>query len=1186
MESAFRLIAIRFLLAFVVLALSVGAFAQGGTGELTGLVTDPTGAVVSGAQINLINSATGEKRTTSTTPAGVYRFSALPIVGTYTLDVSQKGFKAVKVAGIIVSTGTTVTHDVKLEVGAAGETITVEAGAELVQTSESAISTLVDRSVWQNIPLENRSQNVFIELSAGAVPDAQAGSTRGAAVNGARGGTGNYLVDGMDNNEQGQGGRGQIGFDPGGASTSISPDAIQEFRLITNSFSAEYGKAGGFVTDTVLRAGTNAWHGSLFEYNRVQALAAQHFFSHPYWGGTPDSLVRNQFGGAIGGPVMKDKSFFFFTMEFNRLRSAAPITATSTTQQYLDFVNSGGLQTWAESSTSGLCNNQAFLDNYFGDGSLNSGGTATPCTGAFGSTESTLGSSALGPIFQKLASVGPFPLATNANTFSSAGAGFYTGTTDADGNPVVIYPVPVYGTVQLSDPTHLNEYRISGKYDYKLTNNDQLSAIYLLQNANSGSPYDGGGNTVGPAYINDGRGQTVGVTWNHTFSPTVLNSFRMGFLRHRSDYPPATPGLLGIPMILTWYDPMTVGFGLYAGLPQYFTENQFQYQDSLSFVRGKHSFRTGAEYRRTRNGSSFYNDTFGTFYPYGIEDLATDLAFTDQADLALTGELSNGSVNYASAAVNPATGGLPEVYRGYRANEFAAYFQDDWRIHPRLTLNWGLRWEYFGPPHNYKPNIDSNFYFGTPVTPIQTTSNNPFFPGSSPFYASVSTATFQVRNNEIWNKDTNNFGPRLGFSWDVFGTQKFVLRAGAGVMYDRIYNNVFENIRFNPPYFADNQIGPGYNGVPVGALATPGLYTVPFTSTGSFAGGYSALPNPRHMDQNMVTPYYEQFHLGTQWELLKGYMLETDYVGTFGHKLVGYRDINTFDGRVACPTTSAPFTSGPCFNAGYVDGLSTKRISPIIGADNYRSNSYASNYHAVQATLRKNYTNGVGFNVNYTYSKALDYLSDVFNARAGGARPTDSMNPKLDYGLADFDMKHRFVGTISYELPFMKNNRWVGGWTVNTLFSVQSGVPFSPYSSSSRYDLNKDGINTDRIVYVGSGKPMNSVTGNSSPATGYFNTADWKRYVCPTSVNQGLWCSAPIGRGTLISPGYRNVDLGVSKKFKITEHSALQLQANFFNVLNHPNFEVPTFNSSSPTFGTSTSTFDPRITQLAVRLDF
>src|ERR1700678_1403622 len=265
MVSAFRNTWIGFLLAFMVLALGVGAFAQGGQGELTGQVTDSTGALVSGVEVKLTQTATGEVRTTVTTPAGTYNFPALPIVGTYSLEITAKGFKSVKVQNVVATVGQTTTRDIKLEVGAATEQVTVEAGAQMVQTEDTALSENIDRRVWQDMPLEDRSSNEFIGLLAGAEPAANAmlGTDRGAAVNGTRSGSGNYMVEGFDNNDQGLGGGGAIGTGPGGANTSISPDAIEEYRVIDTP-SAEYGKAGGFVTDTVLKGGTNQWHGSLY----------------------------------------------------------------------------------------------------------------------------------------------------------------------------------------------------------------------------------------------------------------------------------------------------------------------------------------------------------------------------------------------------------------------------------------------------------------------------------------------------------------------------------------------------------------------------------------------------------------------------------------------------------------------------------------------------------------------------------------------------------------------------------------------------------------------------------------------------------------------------------------------------------------------------------------------------------
>jgi hypothetical protein len=340
MEYAFRSTLVRVLMVLAVLAsFAVMSSAQAGTGELAGEVTDPTGALVVGAQVTLSNSATGEQRTALTTSAGSYRFVALPVVGSYTLEIAAKSFKGYKISDVVISVGVVTRHDAKLELGAEAETVTVEAGAQLVQTEDSATSQLIDRRVWEQMPLEARNANDFINLVAGSVPEQIAGGTfRGASVNGTRTGTGNYQIEGVDNNEQGQGGVAICGTQcgQGGANTSISPDAIEEYRVITHDFNAEYGKAGGFVTDTVLKGGTNKWHGSLFEYNRLQALTSNDWFSNNAH--IRDHLVRNQFGGSVGGPIVRDKTFFFATVEAHRLRQSSPVNGTSMTQQFYDFV--------------------------------------------------------------------------------------------------------------------------------------------------------------------------------------------------------------------------------------------------------------------------------------------------------------------------------------------------------------------------------------------------------------------------------------------------------------------------------------------------------------------------------------------------------------------------------------------------------------------------------------------------------------------------------------------------------------------------------------------------------------------------------------------------------------------------------------------------------------------------------
>src|ERR1700733_7614269 len=436
------------LLAFAVISLCVGAFAQGGSGELTGLVTDPTGAVITGASVKLTNTSTGEERTSTTTAAGTYRFPALPVVGTYTLEISPQGFKSSVVKDIIMTVGTIVTRDVRLEVGQTTDQVTVEAGAQLVQTEDSSLSRNVDRRVWATIPPETRSSNVFFALLPGSEPSIVSQvADRGPAVNGTRPGSGNFMVEGFNNNDQSLGGAG-TSYGSGGALTTISPDAIEEYRVIDGTPPAEYGRSGGFVTDTVLKSGTNQWHGSLFEYNRIQALAANSFFSN--LAGQQDHLIRNQFGGSVGGPIIKDKTFFYFTVEAHRLRTSTPVTANTITSDYLNFVNSGNFETFMETSPNGLCNNAKLIGaiNY----TFGTGVPVAPCPGVFAADAT------LGPVYSSMQNQEKLPLCSagqgNCTNLSAASGGVWTspnvlGLITLSGAPpaAVTYPVDAFGTI-------------------------------------------------------------------------------------------------------------------------------------------------------------------------------------------------------------------------------------------------------------------------------------------------------------------------------------------------------------------------------------------------------------------------------------------------------------------------------------------------------------------------------------------------------------------------------------------------------------------------------------------------------------------------------------------------------------------------------------------------------------------
>lgn len=736
------------------------------------------------------------------------------------------------------------------------------------------------------------------------------------------------------------------------------------------------------------------------------------------------------------------------------------------------------------------------------------------------------------------------------------------------------------------------------KFDHNFSSKDRLSGTYLLENVHASLNFGGGDNPFSPGEDNPNRAQTLGVNWTHTISPTVLNQFKIGYVRRTANF--TMPGTEGTPEFFS-IDPTNISLGSGIGIPQFFTENEFQYKDDVSITHGKHQMKFGGEYRRTRNGSRFFNDAFGHFATWAAEGFVTDGLFTDAIDQAYYGNTTSGLGGwyYAAASVVPSgqtQGQVPDPYRGYRANEVAFYGQDDWRVSSRLTLNLGLRWEYFGPPHNFQSNIDSNVYFGQGTTPIpcifggvQITCPNQFFPQNSTYYSYEAGAAFQVHNTSIWNKDLNNFGPRVGFAFDVFGNQKLVVRGGWGAFYDRIYNNVFENIRFNAPFFADETTGIFQSGVPVGPLKNPGLLTVPFTSNADFINPAffpSGLPKPvpRHMDQNLVTPYYMQHSFGIQYELAKDFALEANYVGTLGRKLIGIENRNTFDGRTALG-----------------GGANSLRPNPLFNSDNARGNYYGSNYNALDLTLRKRFSHGLSMNASYTYAKALDEMSDAFRARNGAVSATDVQNLRYDYGPADFDLRHRVVVSFNYDLPFFHGNRLLGGWTTNGILSWNTGAPIGLFDSGS--DSNKDGTRIDRPNYIGSGSITSHIIKKEVGGTYQFldPTAFEGASQCLTDprvhvdTHGGLWCDANLGRGAVPGPHFSNLDFGVSKAFKINERMGFRFDANFFDVFNHPNFANPDSggggsNVSSPLFGQSTATTGNqgghRVSQLALRFDF
>ncbi|HEY5329863.1 MAG TPA: TonB-dependent receptor [Acidobacteriaceae bacterium] len=1172
-------------LSMAVLPVSVAtAQVQAGQGAVAGTVTDATKAIVPGAHVVLSNPGIGYRKEVDTNAEGRYQFEALTVGDGYNLDVTAKGFASSKITNFPTSVGTIITQNVTLSVGAENTTIEVQGGTiEQVQTDTSAVSQVIDSTIFNESPLAVRDPNTFVGLVAGAAGSGGAG--RGFAVNGARSGTGNFQLDGFDNNDQGLGGG--AGPNAAGAVTSISPDAIQEYRVMTSVPNAEYGRAGGFATDTVLKSGTNTLHGSVFEYNRIQALAQNNFFSKR--AGLRDHLVRNQFGGSIGGPIYKDKTFFFATVEFRRDRSGNPVQYTGITQDFYNFVKSGAFEKWTEGTAQ---QNTAFITDPNTGGKIDGQGfcpeyTGTTCPGEFADVAT------LGPVFTSLYARSPSSFPFGTRNFTNIPTDLFYGDT-------VYLPVNIYGDGDVIGTSTFNENRGSLKIDHKLTTRDQLAFTYAIELDNDLESAGQDFSVPGPPEDNYGGAHIFGARWSHTFTPNLLNDFRAGYLRHVRNFD--APGLFGVPATVA-ADSLSTGFGASAAIPQLFTENQFSYEDAVTYTRGRHTPKAGFRFSRTRNGSSFYNDVNGSIYTWGAPGLLTDGFNEVDAERILDGGTTGayhsayGTLYYASASQDPTTQSAPDPYRGYRANEFAAYVQDDWKATARLVVNYGLRWDYFGPPHNFRAGIDSNVYFGSD-TAVKTT--NPFAP-NVPLYLAEQGAVFKCvgvgtpcgtfapasGTDTIWDRDLNNFGPRLGFSYDTFGNGKMVLRGGFGVGFDRLYNNVYENIRFNGPHFVDNTTGYGAGAGGISEALRAGLYKVPFSGNNLLSG---ANPVPRHVNQHLKTAYYEQIHFGMQTNVLKGYVIETNYIGTLGRQLVGIENVNTFEGRVAC-STAAQKTA--CTAAGIAAAnQSTARPDPAFGNDNFRTNGFSSNYNAGQISVRKGFSHGFQLLGNYTYSKALDQISDVFTIKSGGTGIPTPYNPSHNYGPADFDTRHLASFIANYRSHSEAHKFLLDGWGVSPILQMQSGTPIYIKNGSSTYDPNKDGTTgVERAVYAGTGSQRSAINhavspaGNGSAGTGFIKSGTFKSYVCPANVNAGLWCDVPGDRNTFTGLRQYNLDMQVSKHFKLYERYSLTLQAAFFDVDGHTEFGNPSGDINSTSFGESTGAGN-REGQLSARFEF
>jgi len=1056
-------------------SLAISINAQSFTAAISGAATDQSGAAISGATVTLTAIATGRARATTTDKAGEYNFPNLP-PGEYRIRITAEGFSSREIAAqLAVSQALRV--DAQLSVGSTTETVNISASGDgvAVETRNAQLSNIVNQRQVAELPLITRNPYDLITLSAGATdgPDRGSGFQRGAgfAVNGQRSQSANFVLDGGENNDTFSAAPGQ----------NVPLDAIQEFRVQTNNYTAEFGRGAGFVANVVTKSGSNQFHGSAYEFNRNSSLAANDSFNNA--NGFPKEFFnRNQFGFSAGGPVIKDKTFFFGSAEWLKARSS---------------VNTG----------------------FF---------VPTPQLLA-------LTSPATRSIFNSFA-----PPAITGRVVTAGDLGLNS-IVDASGNPIAA-TTPLFGRVTTVAPRDAgaglpqNTVLWTGRVDHTFSERTALFGRYAyervesLLGSNSISPYQGF-NTA-----SKNRNQNFTLQLTHTWSPKVVTESRFVYNRLLNEQPlgsaPVMPTFLISDVISKQTDGDMVLPGYFAtantlgaAIPFGGPQNLYQGYTSLSYQRGDHDFKFGAQYVNLRD-----NRAFGAFQ-------------NALADFGTVQDFINGNVQDYDIAVDPhgqlpgqvlnAPFTAPSFTRHFRYNEVAWFAEDTWKIRPRLTLNAGLRWEYFGVLHSpdNEKNLDANFYLGDGANRLEQIANGQF---------ALTTSQTGDLKDRFYKPDYNNFAPRVGLAYDLRGDGKTVLRAGYGVFYDRNFGNVLFNVIQNPPNYAVLIVGSGNDPL------TPITANINQYAALSGLSGQSYSSSARALDQNLRTAYANVWNANIQREFANSFVASVAYAGSNGIKLYSLDNINRR-------------------GSGALLGRSG-RLNPNISNINFRGNDGHSNYHSLQARADSRYIKSVGlqFTAAYTWSHAIDNESSTFGdsyllSRVGQAvfGFQDAFNPSGDKGHADFDARHRFVASFNWDVPFARglNNRplklLLDGWATNGVASFRTGAPFTVFDTGQP---DNNGSQPIRPRVVG---PLAQPLDPPRPAAGAggtFDFLDLTGLAHTPSVNGPF--TGTLGRNSFRAPGLQTWNISFFRNFKITETAKLQFRAEFFNLFNHANLFV------------------------------
>ena len=1079
-------------------------WAQVETGSISGTVRDTSGAAVAGATVTARNVATSAERSVTTGDNGQYTIPGLP-PGIYELTVASTGF-AKFTSRAEVTVGSSVTVDPQLSVG--NQTTTIEvvaAGGVEVNTTNQELSQVVNTQQMEELPSLTRNPYDFVQIAgnvsggdrtASGFDQNQTNRGVGVSINGQRSAGTEVLLDGVENIETFTASVGE----------QVPLDSVQEFRVITSDLDAQYGRASGGVVNVSTKSGSNALHGGVWEFNRLSAYTAN-TFGNAVTGAPKGRYTRNQFGYAVGGPIKKDKLFFFQSTEWLRVRSSAILQDYVPTPQLI---------------AASAPNVQAYF-NSFGKNNFNF-----------------------------------------ANTVAA-------GDPQVGGIPGVPSATPAFGLVNFTAPSDAgggvpqNTHRIMGRLDFNATNSTQMFFRYALENlvdfngADFASPYS-------QYNVGDSQFNNQGLfTLNHSFGAALYSSSKIAFsrLNIKNTFDPATQN---VPELLMNSAPINIGAnpvqlpGLFAqfagsgGLPFGGPRNSLQLYQDMSWTKGTHTVRFGGAYNYQQ-----LNVAFGAF-AQAIEQLGTD-APTGFANLV------SGNLSLFQVAVNPegkfpcrrdpvlglirtpdCTLSLPtsspSFARGYRYHDWAAYLEDSWRIKPRFTFNYGFRYEYFGVQHNDNQRLDSNFYYGSGAT----------------FYDRIRNGSVQLAPNSpvggLWNPNYGTIAPRIGFAYDIFGDGKTSIRGGYGMSYERNFGNVTFNVIQNPPNYASVQIVEGTAGLPPITVTTDNL--------GPFAGSSGTVPlrpsSLRHVDQNIATAQTQFASLALERQIARNTVLALEWSGAHGIHLYDISASNPIGGG------NAYLGDDPAVLTRVNDQYTGINTRGSKGASHYSALNIrlqTQNVHNSGLSLTANYTWGHSTDdLSSTFSDSTQGASNGI----GNLGYLDPRNPRLDWGSSDYDIRHRLSVSPIYAVPFFKNGRGfghqvLGGWTLVGIFTARTGTPFSIFDTTSSANA-ASGAGIPRYVPItgtvprtSTGTPVNVgpnqytvltlPAANSAPFDPVLGVSDFGPY--PADMT---------GRNTFRGPGAWNLDAAITKSFALTERMRLEFRAEGFDVFNHHNFYI------------------------------